>query len=59
MDDFPVNFTKDGFAWESGLEEQLTSALDPLGRAYKSFARNLRVRGQGRGGHRQGLRPRG
>ncbi len=23
MDDFPVNFTKDGFAWDGGLEEEL------------------------------------
>ncbi len=47
MNDFPVNFTKDGFAWESGLEEELISALDPLVETYKGFARNLRVRAKG------------
>jgi hypothetical protein len=47
MNDFPVNFTKDGFAWDSGLEEQLISALVPLVDTYKGFARNLRVRAKG------------
>ncbi len=28
MDDFPVNFTKDGFAWDGGLEDALIVALD-------------------------------
>jgi hypothetical protein len=42
-----VNFTKDGFAWESGLEENLIGNLAPMALAYKSFAGDLRVRGQG------------
>src|SRR3546814_16882712 len=29
MNDFPVNFTKDGFAWEGGLEDALIEALTP------------------------------
>lgn len=49
MDDFPVNFTKDGFAWEGGLEDALIEALAPLVSAYKSFASDLRTRGRGGG----------
>ncbi|HEY9562274.1 MAG TPA: ATP-binding protein [Nocardioides sp.] len=47
MNDFPVNFTKDGFAWEGGLEDALIEALTPLVETYKAFARDLRVRGKG------------
>src|SRR3546814_6145473 len=41
MNDFPVNFTKDGFAWEGGLEDALIEALTPLVETYKAFARDL------------------
>lgn len=47
LDDFPVNFTKDGFAWEGGLEDALIEALKPLLVNYRSFARDLRVRNAG------------
>jgi hypothetical protein len=47
LDDFPVNFTKDGFAWDGGLEDALISALAPLMTNYRNFARNLRVRDDG------------
>src|SRR3546814_9600534 len=47
MNDFPVNFTKDGFAWEGGLEDALIEALTPLVETYKAFDSDLRVRGKG------------
>lgn len=43
MDDFPVNFTKDGFAWDAGLEEELINALAPAVQDLRSFADNARV----------------
>jgi hypothetical protein len=47
MNTFPVNFTKDGFAWESGLEEELIKVLAPLVTTYRRFASDLRVRPKG------------
>ena len=44
VDSFPVNFTKDGFHWEGGLEEVLIETLTPLCNGYKAFARDLRTR---------------
>lgn len=49
LDDFPVNFTKDGFAWDGGLEDALIDALDPLVSTYRAFATNLRVKPKGGG----------
>jgi hypothetical protein len=49
LDDFPVNFTKDGFAWDGGLEDALVDALDPLVSTYRAFATNLRVKPKGGG----------
>ena len=43
MDDFPVNFTKDGFAWDGGLEDALIVALDEAIAEVRSFANNARV----------------
>jgi hypothetical protein len=43
MDDFPVNFTKDGFAWDGGLEEELVATLEPVLDEIKGFANNARV----------------
>lgn len=44
LDDFPVNFTKDGFAWDGGLEDNLIDALEPEVSTYKRYAQNLRTR---------------
>jgi len=44
VDSFPVNFTKDGFHWEGGLEDALIEMLTPLCNGYKAFARDLRTR---------------
>ena len=49
MNSFPVNFTKDGFAWSGGLEEELIDHLAPLTSGYRLFAKNLRVRPKGGG----------
>jgi hypothetical protein len=43
MDDFPVNFTKDGFAWDGGLEEELIEALVPVLDPVREFSNNARV----------------
>lgn len=43
MDSFPVNFTKDGFAWDGGLQDELIHVLDPLVAEVRSFANNARV----------------
>lgn len=43
MDSFPVNFTKDGFAWDGGLQDELIHVLDPLVASVRSFANNARV----------------
>lgn len=43
-DTFPVNFSKDGFAWDGGLEEALIHELRPLIAEYRSKASNLRTR---------------
>ena len=48
VDTFPVNFTKDGFHWEGGLEEVLINALTPLCSTYRTFAKDLRTRGTDR-----------
>lgn len=48
LDDFPVNFTKDGFAWDGGLEDALIGALRPVVANYKAFASDLRVNEGGR-----------
>lgn len=47
LDDFPVNFTKDGFAWDGGLEEELIKALNPIVSTYRLKASNMRVRTKG------------
>lgn len=47
VDDFPVNFTKDGFAWDGGLEDALVNALVPIVQNYKTYASNLRVNESG------------
>ncbi len=44
VDSFPVNFTKDGFHWEGGLEEALIEALSPLCSNYRNQAKNMRTR---------------
>ena len=44
VDSFPVNFTKDGFHWEGGLEDALINALVPLCNGYRAFSRDLRTR---------------
>lgn len=49
LDDFPVNFTKDGFAWDGGLEDALISALKGEVSTYKQYASNLRTRLTGSG----------
>ncbi|WP_454860637.1 ATP-binding protein [Promicromonospora soli] len=41
-DSFPVNFSKDGFAWEGGLEDALIDALEPELREYGHKAQNIR-----------------
>jgi hypothetical protein len=41
-DSFPVNFSKDGFAWDGGLEDALIEALVPATRDYKDKAGNIR-----------------
>jgi hypothetical protein len=43
MDSFPVNFTKDGFAWDGGLQDELIHVLDPLVADVQAFANNARV----------------
>lgn len=45
LDSFPVNFSKDGFAWATGLEEALIEALEPEIAEYRRMAQDLRVRG--------------
>jgi hypothetical protein len=44
VDSFPVNFSKDGFAWDGGLEDALVEALITATRDYRIKASNLRVR---------------
>jgi len=44
VDSFPVNFTKDGFHWEGGLEEALIEVMAPLCSTYRNFAKDLRTR---------------
>lgn len=44
VDSFPVNFTKDGFAWDGGLEDELIDVLRPLVADLRAFADNARVR---------------
>ncbi|MGI3781937.1 MAG: ATP-binding protein, partial [Janthinobacterium lividum] len=39
---FPVNFSKDGFAWDSGLEEALIEALLPPLGEYRTKAGNIK-----------------
>lgn len=41
-DSFPVNFSKDGFAWDGGLEDALIDALLPVVREYGQKADNIR-----------------
>lgn len=41
-DSFPVNFSKDGFAWDGGLEDALIEALEPVLREYGQKAENIR-----------------
>lgn len=41
-DSFPVNFSKDGFAWDGGLEDALIEALEPALREYGQKAQNIR-----------------
>lgn len=48
LDQFPVNFTKDGFAWDGGLEEELIRALQPVVKEIRDFADNARVAKVGR-----------
>ncbi|WP_374457303.1 ATP-binding protein [Nocardioides sp.] len=43
MDDFPVNFTKDGFAWDGGLHDQLIDAMSQAVEEVRRFADNARV----------------
>lgn len=43
MDDFPVNFTKDGFAWDGGLHDQLIDAMSHAVDSVRRFADNARV----------------
>lgn len=43
MNDFPVNFTKDGFAWDGGLEEQLMATIGHLAFQVRNFALNART----------------
>jgi hypothetical protein len=44
LDSFPVNFSKDGFAWDGGLEERLIAALQSPLKDYRIKAANLRVK---------------
>lgn len=43
LDSFPVNFTKDGFAWDGGLQDELIHLLEPLVCDVREFANNARV----------------
>ncbi len=43
MDDFPVNFTKDGFAWDGGLHDGLIEAMSRAVLDVRRFADNARV----------------
>lgn len=43
MDDFPVNFTKDGFAWDGGLQDRLIDAMSDAVSKLRNFANNARV----------------
>lgn len=43
MDDFPVNFTKDGFAWDGGLQDRLIDAVADAVEEVRVFANNARV----------------
>jgi hypothetical protein len=45
LDTFPVNFSKDGFAWDGALEEAVIDTLKPLVDDYRRKAHNLRTRG--------------
>lgn len=44
VDSFPVNFSKDGFAWDGGLEEAVVESLIGPTKEYRIKASNLRVR---------------
>lgn len=46
LDSFPVNFTKDGFAWDGGLQDELINVLEPILRPVQLFANNARVSGR-------------
>ena len=48
MDSFPVNFQKDGFKWDGGLEDALIEAVAPLVTGLRLFARDLRTGSAGR-----------
>jgi hypothetical protein len=43
LDTFPVNFTKDGFAWDGGLQDELIVQLAPLLDEVRAFSNNARV----------------
>jgi hypothetical protein len=43
MDDFPVNFTKDGFAWDGGLHDRLIDLMSEAVAEVRRFADNARV----------------
>ena len=43
MDSFPVNFTKDGFAWDSGLDDAFLEAIAAAAEPVRRFASNARV----------------
>lgn len=47
LDDFPVNFTKDGFAWDGGLEDELVNVLNPIVSTYRQKASSMRTRIKG------------
>ncbi|MGI8797165.1 MAG: ATP-binding protein [Acidimicrobiia bacterium] len=42
LNEFPVNFSKDGFAWDGGLEDAVIEALRPITREYRRKATSLR-----------------
>lgn len=44
LDEFPVNFSKDGFAWDGALEQATIDALEPQVRDYRLKAKSLRTR---------------
>ncbi len=43
MDSFPVNFTKDGFAWDSGLDDAFLEAIASAAEPVRRFAANARL----------------